>query len=60
MGEPMRERAAVQGQPFALVYAYAANTHHFEWVTAQTGVKVQSSREHFVCDYEVPAEATHL
>ncbi len=27
MGEPMRKRAAVQGQPFALVHAHAANTY---------------------------------
>ncbi len=26
-GEPMGKRAAVQGRPFALVRAYAANTH---------------------------------
>ncbi len=26
-GEPMGKRAAVQGWPFALVHAYAANTH---------------------------------
>ncbi len=28
LGEPMGKRAVVQGQPLALVHAYAANTHH--------------------------------
>ncbi len=28
MEEPMGERTAAQAQPFALVHAYAANTHH--------------------------------